>query len=295
MTGVQKINMSFDHFEYKGVRLAHTVHSEKSINYVENEFKVLDDDIFNVTYPKSGTNWMIEILSLIKHNGDATICQSIPSFERAPWQETVEFQEQEEKLTQPRIISSHLPHHLFAKSFFKSKAKIIYTMRNPKDIIVSLFHFTKILYIFKESENFQQLIEDFVKGNALFGSWFDHVKGWMEMKDDSRFFFIAYEELLKDPRGSVVKLCKFLGKQLDDAQIDSVVKHSSFSSMKENKMSNWTQLTSDILDHTKGSFLRKGVSGDWKNHFTVAQSEYFDKIYQEKMKDLNMSFFWEQF
>lgn len=46
--------MSFDHFEYKGVRLAHTVHSEKSINYVENEFKVSDDDIFNVTYPKSG-------------------------------------------------------------------------------------------------------------------------------------------------------------------------------------------------------------------------------------------------
>ncbi|XP_077313535.1 sulfotransferase 2B1-like [Lithobates pipiens] len=287
--------MLFDHFEYKGVRLAQKVYSEESIGYVENELKVLDDDIFNVSYPKSGTNWMAEILTLIKHNGDATICQSIPIFERAPWQELVGFQEKEKKLTQPRIISSHLPQHLFAKSFFKSKAKIIYTMRNPKDIIVSLFHFTKIVKIFKECENFQQLIEDFVKGNALYGSWFDHVKGWMQVKDDSRFFFITYEELLKDPRGSVVKLSKFLGKQLDDGQIDSVLKHSSFNNMKENKMSNWTQMKSDLFDHTKGSFIRKGVSGDWKNHFTVAQSEYFDKIYQEKMKDLNMSFFWEQF
>ncbi|XP_040181591.1 sulfotransferase 2B1-like [Rana temporaria] len=285
--------MSFDHFDYKGVRFIQKVHSEKSISYVENELKVLDDDIFNVTYPKSGTNWMIEILSLIKHNGDATICQSIPSKERAPWQEIVEFQEQEANLTQPRIITSHLPHQLFAKSFFKSKAKIIYTMRNPKDIIVSLFYFAKIVCIFKEYESFQQAIEDIVKGNALYGSWFDHVKGWMQMKDDSRFFFITYEELLKDPRGSVVKLCKFLGKQLDDSQIDSVVKHSSFSSMKENKMSNWTHAASDMLDHSKGTFLRKGVSGDWKNHFTVAQSEYFDKIYEEKMKDLNMSFSWE--
>ncbi|XP_018432006.1 PREDICTED: sulfotransferase family cytosolic 2B member 1-like [Nanorana parkeri] len=286
--------MSFDHFYYKGAKFAHTVHSESSLNYAENEFKVLDDDVFNVTYPKSGTNWMIEILNLIKHDGDPTTCQSILSYERSPWYETEAFKEQEKQLSQPRIISSHLPHQLFAKSFFTSKAKIVYTMRNPKDVIVSLFHFTKILYLFKEPENFQELIDNFVNGNALYGSWFDHIKGWMQMKDDSRFFYITYEELLKDPRGGVVRLCKFLGKQLDDAQIDSVVKHSTFSTMKENKMSNWTEMPSEVLDQTKGSFLRKGISGDWKNHFTVAQSEYFDKIYQEKMKDLNMSFYWEQ-
>lgn len=71
-----------------------------------------------------------------------------------------------------------------------------------------------------------------------------------------------------------MKLCKFLGKQLDDAQIDSVVKHSSFSSMKENKMSNWTQLTSDILDHTKGSFLRKGMWVEFQVIFTYLQRKY---------------------
>ncbi|XP_072281350.1 sulfotransferase 2B1-like isoform X2 [Pyxicephalus adspersus] len=286
--------MSFDHFEYKGVRFGVTVHTEESLNYAENEFEVLDDDVFNVTYPKSGTNWMIEILNLIKYEGDTTVNQCVPIYERSPWYETLGFRELQQKLTQPRIISSHLPQQLFAKSFFKSKAKIIYTMRNPKDVIVSLFHFTKILYIYKDAENFEEFLNDFINGNALYGSWFEHIKGWMQMKDDSRFFYITYEELLKDPRGSVVRLCKFLGKKLDDAQIDSVVKHSSFSSMKENKMSNWTQMPSEVLDHTKGSFLRKGISGDWKNHFTVAQNEYFDKVYQEKMKDLNMSFFWEK-
>ncbi|KAM5132188.1 sulfotransferase 2B1-like [Mantella aurantiaca] len=286
--------MSFDQFEYKGIRFANSIHSEESLTYAENEFEVLDDDIFNVTYPKSGTNWMIEILNLIKHDGDATKSQIIPIYQRSPWYETITFKEQEKQLTQPRIISSHLPHHLFAKSFFNSKAKIIYTMRNPKDIIVSLFHFTKILYLFKEADHFQEFTEDFVKGKTLYGSWFDHVKGWMQMKDDSRFFYITYEELLKDPRGSVERLCKFIGKQLNDSQIDSVLKHSSFNSMKDNKMSNWTQMPSEVLDHTKGSFLRKGISGDWKSHFTVAQNEHFDKVYQEKMIDLNMSFYWEQ-
>ncbi|KAM3922406.1 sulfotransferase 2B1-like [Leptodactylus fuscus] len=286
--------MSFDHFEYKGVRFARGLHTEESIKQAENEFEVFDDDIYIVTYPKSGTNWMIEILNLIKEKGDFAKTNALPIYIRSPWYETVGSQEFIDKLEPPRIIASHLPHHVFAKSYFKSKAKIIYTMRNPRDVIVSLFHFASVLKIFTPTENFQNFIEDFIQGKALFGSWFDHVKGWMQMKDDERFFFITYEELIQDLRGGVIRICKFLGQELDDAQIDSVVEHSTFKSMKDNPMSNWTQLPSDVMDQSKGTFMRKGISGDWKNHFTVAQSEYFDKIYQEKMKDFNMSFFWEQ-
>ncbi|XP_068097193.1 sulfotransferase 2B1-like [Hyperolius riggenbachi] len=287
--------MSFENFICKGVRFASKFHSEDRLKFVENEFEVYDDDVYNVTYPKSGTNWMIEILNLIKYNGDPTISQTVPVYERSPWIEIPDSAAQLDKLTRPRIISSHLPYNFFPKSFSTSKAKVIYTMRNPKDIIVSLFHFLKMHCYFEENDDFQQSIDDFLEGNVmLYGSWFDHLKGWMQMKDESRFFLNTYEELLKDHRGSVARLCKFLGKDLSDAQIDSVVKHSSFNTMKDNKMSNFTEMSSEILDQTKGSFLRKGVSGDWKNHFTVAQSEYFDRVYREKMKDLNMPFYWEQ-
>ncbi|XP_044134032.1 sulfotransferase 2B1-like [Bufo gargarizans] len=286
--------MSFKNFDYKGVTFAVGPHSEESLAYAENEFEVLDDDVYNVAFPKSGSNWMVQILNLIKNKGDIEKSNSVPIYERSPWYETVVSQAQIKKLEFPRILSSHLPHHIFAKSFFKSKAKIIYTMRNPRDIIVSLFHFTKILKLYEPSENFQNLIEDFIQGKAMYGSWFDHIKGWMQMKDDSRFFFITYEELIQDIRGSVVRICKFLGQELDDAQIDLVVENSSFKSMKDNVMSNWSQISTHVMDQSKGSFIRKGISGDWKNHFTVAQSEYFDKVYQEKMKDINITFFWEQ-
>ncbi|KAM8927324.1 sulfotransferase 2B1-like [Pelodytes ibericus] len=285
---------SEEDFVYKGVLFDKKVHTEESLSYAENEFTVFDDDIFNVTYPKSGTNWMIEILNLIKNKGDASLTNLVPIYMRSPWYEIATSKEQIDALTHPRIISSHLPHQIFAKSFFTSKAKIIYTVRNPRDICVSNYHFGKMLHIFKNPENFQDHLDNFLQGRVIYGSWFDHVKGWMQMKDDSRFFFITYEELLKDLRGCVVRICKFLGQELEDAEIDSVVKHSSFQVMKDNKMSNWSTIPSDIMDHSKGSFLRKGVSGDWKNHFTVAQSEYFDKIYQEKMKDFNLNLLWEE-
>ncbi|XP_053546632.1 sulfotransferase 2B1 [Bombina bombina] len=286
--------MSFEHFIYKGVIFPTNAYTEECIHFAENEFQVLDDDIYNVTYPKSGTHWMAEILNLIKYNGDPTICKTVPVFSRSPWYETAEGQTNMKDVTSPRIISSHLPFHIFAKSYFKSNAKIVYTMRNPKDVLVSLFHFAKILCFYKDPENFQEMIEAFLQGKTLYGSWFDHIKGWMQMKDDPKFFLITYEELQQDLRGSVVRICKFLGKELDDAAIDSVVEHSSFRTMKDNKMCNFTLVPQDFCDQTKGSFMRKGISGDWKNHFTVAQNEYFDRIFQEKMKDLNINFFWKE-
>ncbi|CAJ0968888.1 unnamed protein product [Ranitomeya imitator] len=189
--------MAFNHFEYKGTRFAVGVHTEESVAYAENQFEILDDDVYNVTFPKSGTNWMIEILNLIKHKGDAAKSGTLPIYMRSPWYETVGSDETIKQMVSPRIISSHLPEHIFAKSFSKSKAKIIYTMRNPRDVIVSMFHFTKILNIFEAAEDFEKFIDDFIQGKVLYGSWFEHVKGWMKMKDDSRFFFITYEELIQ--------------------------------------------------------------------------------------------------
>ncbi|XP_031465582.1 sulfotransferase 2B1-like, partial [Phasianus colchicus] len=126
------------------------------------------------------------------------------------------------------------------------------------------------------------------------GSWFEHVRGWMEMKDRENFFFITYEELKQDLQSSVRRLCHFLGQNLDEYAISSVVQNASFTAMRQNPMCSSILLPADIMDQTKGQFLRKGICGDWKNHFTVAQSETFNKIYQEKMSGLDMAFPWDR-
>nr|XP_056701853.1 sulfotransferase 2B1-like [Euleptes europaea] len=284
---------SREYFTYKGVSFPHGAVTAKSIFQMENEFQILDDDVIIVTYPKSGTIWMAEILGLIKQKGDPTWNHNLITWKRSPWIESITGLENALLNPPPRILLSHLQFHLFPKSFLQTKAKVIYILRNPKDVLVSFYHFSIFMKIFPDPGSLEEFLEKFLSGNVHYGSWFDHVKGWMEMKGSPNFFFITYEELQQDLRGCVKKICHFLGKELNSQQIDSVVEYATFQKMKENKMSNFSLMPDNIVDHKKGRFMRKGISGDWKNHLTAAQNEYFDRVYRENMQGMNTTFPWD--
>ncbi|XP_065430613.1 sulfotransferase 2B1-like [Chrysemys picta bellii] len=285
--------MAREYFTHKGVLFPCLDYSPEKLSYVENEFQVRDDDIFNITYPKSGTNWMLEILSLIRCDGDPGWVRSVVNWERAPWVENRTGLEAALKYPPPRLLSSHLPVQLFPKSLQRSKAKIIYTLRCPKDVLVSLYHFSKLLCLFKDPGSLDSFLEDFLSGNVAYSSWFDHVTGWMGLTGNENFFSITYEELQQDLRGSVRRICHFLGKELSEEQVAAVVENASFQSMKGNKMSNYSQLSDEFMDHQNGEFLRKGICGDWRNHLSEAQSQRFDTVYRERMQGLGMTFPWD--
>ncbi|XP_074171524.1 sulfotransferase 2A1 isoform X2 [Rhinolophus sinicus] len=237
------------------------------------------------------TNWMLEIVNLIHTKGDPSWVKTVLNWERSPWIEIQEGFDLIKNQKDPRSYNSHLPIQLFPKSFFQSKAKAIYIMRNPRDVIVSGYHFYKVMVLAKSTDSFEEYFEWFLQGNVLYGSWFDHVRGWLQMKGKENFLLISYEELQQDLRASVERISQFLGMKLSPEEVNSVVKNVSFQAMKENKMSNYSQAPDHFIDHSKGEFLRKGITGDWKNHFTVAQSEAFDKVYQEKMAGLPQGLF----
>ncbi|EGW11405.1 Alcohol sulfotransferase A [Cricetulus griseus] len=147
--------------------------------------------------------------------------------------------------------------------------------------------------------NFSLIIEDTVPSilpvmrKVPFGSWFEHTRGWLSMRGSENFLLLSYEDMKKDTRRAIEKICDFLGKKLEPQELDMVLKYSSFQAMKENKMSNFSLMPKDLI--TKGfDFMRKGITGDWKNHFTVAESETFNKVFQEKMAGFPPGIFpWE--
>ncbi|KAK2866209.1 hypothetical protein Q7C36_002265 [Tachysurus vachellii] len=278
---------------YKGVFVPKALHPPDSLKYYE-DFTFRPDDVLIVTYPKSGTTWMQEIVPLIHSDGDLTPVHTIPNWDRVPWMEEHRAKILNlEQRPSPRVFATHFHYGMMNESFFKVKPKVIYVMRNPKDVFTSSFHYYGMASYLVNPGTADEFLEKFLDGKIMFGSWFDHVKSWLKAKDQDRIFYISYEEMIKDLKSTVTKIAQFLEKPLSQEVIEKIAENCLFKNMKQNKMSNYSLVPEEFMNQKKSEFLRKGIAGDWKNLFSEAQTEKFDNVYKDKMKDVIFKFVWD--
>jgi len=256
-------------------------------------FQTRPDDVFVVTYPKSGTTWVQEIVWQIFNEGQVTsdhIMQRVPFLEAGT---SARFpQPNYNTLPSPRIVKTHLPYNIVPKSANEdNKCKYIYIARNPKDVAVSRFKFTTNLKVFGNGFNgpWEFYTKLFVEGNVGWNFWNDHVLGWWKHKDDPNILFLKYEDLQKDLLSHVRMIANFLNKPLSDELISRIAEQCTFSAMKKNAAS--YQIKKD--GEGEASLLRKGVVGDWKNYFTPELNERFENEVLAKLKGSGLEFDFE--
>ncbi|KAM6185368.1 amine sulfotransferase-like [Rhynchocyon petersi] len=267
------------------------------IDFLENldDFEIRDEDVFIITYPKSGTIWTQQILSLIYFEDHRNRTSQVETIDRAPFLEYNLRKMDYLKRLSPRLFTSHIPYYLAPRGLKNKKAKIVYVYRNPKDVLISYFHFSKLLVTLQAADTMEEFMKKFLDGKVVGSLWFDHIRGWYEHKHNFNILFMMYEDMKKDLRSSVLKICSFLEKELSDEDVDAVVRQATFQNMKTDPQANYDEiLKNEVGKRTDdGYFLRKGTIGDWKHHMTVEQSERFDKIFQRKMKDFPLKFIWD--
>ncbi|XP_061558267.1 sulfotransferase family 5A, member 1 [Phycodurus eques] len=277
---------------FDGITFPGHLHTQESLQ-LALRFPFQDTDIVIVSYPKSGTTWMQQMVTLISNKGDPHVSQTVPNWARAPWLEHHYSAALVDTLSRPRVITTHLPHHMLARALRGSKARVIYVSRNPKDVVVSFYHFHKMANFLPEAGSFQDFLNTFLEGTVHFGSWFDHIKGWTsQLGAMTNLLHVTYEEMSMDCQGSIVKVSSFLQCPLVEDEVNSCARHCSFSSMRDNSMINCTLIPHEILDHSKGSFMRRGKVGDWRNMFTEEQNEHFERVLMGKMQGCSVEFVW---
>ncbi|GBM09367.1 Sulfotransferase family cytosolic 1B member 1 [Araneus ventricosus] len=265
-----------------------------------DDMEIREDDVFVITYPKSGTTWTEEIVSLIYKGGDVRKVEKELLIYRVHHLEVGRpFGHQRflRKLKSPRLMATHLPLPLIPKQLKQPKCKIIYVMRNPKDTAVSYYHHHKMsTFLGNTTDTWDKFFEHFRAGHLVYGSWFDHVLPYWEFckQNPNNVFFMTYEELKMDLRGMVLRLCDFLERPLSPEAVDAIVRHCTFESMKTNKMVNREVLPiTDLFDMTKSKFMRKGIIGDWKNYFTEEQTEAFNRLCESRMSQSDLQLVFE--
>ncbi|KAM9352862.1 amine sulfotransferase-like [Symphorus nematophorus] len=280
---------------HRGFKLISGTHDPDDVDQIYN-LEIRDSDVFVVTYPKSGTIWMQQILLLCEAKGDLTAISKLDKSSNGdlvPWIEVNGSRQEFITAPSPRLRVTHLAYDLMPPALSQKKGKVIYVARNPKDVLVSYFHFHKLANMLETPKDFDDFFEKFLRGDVFGCRWFDHIKTWYSHKDDMNMLFITYEEMIQDLLSAVRKISVFLGKELTDEQLANVVTHSTFNNMKKIPQANYELVPGDLLNHHQGAFMRKGTIGDWKNHFTVTQNERFDEIYCREMQDCPLSFIWD--
>ncbi|CAO2608054.1 Sulfotransferase 1C2 [Lemmus lemmus] len=228
-------------------------------------FKAKPDDLLICTYPKSGTTWIQEIVDMIEQNGDVEKCQREAIQHRHPFIEWARPPQPSGKrswlpvCSSPILSLSLLCLSINPLPLLPSRLQFLYVARNAKDCMVSYYHFYRMNQVLPDPGTWDEYFETFISGKVNWGSWFDHVRGWWEIRDRYQILFLFYEDMKRDPKREIQKVMRFMGKNLDDEVLDKIVQETSFERMKENPMTNRSTVPKYLLDQSISPFMRKGL------------------------------------
>jgi len=224
---------------------------------------IYPDDVFVVSYPKSGNTWMRFLIGNYLTGNDCTFenCHRItPDIHMNP--------EYCSEVERPRFIKSHSPYH-------PRYPNVIYIVRDGRDVAVSYYHHCLKMQNIPSDTSFSEFLGSFNAGEVdEFGTWSDHVHSWLDQGADN-MILVRYEDLLNDTESEFRRVLSFTGLSVDEAALSSALEASRFENMQRQERNQHDQL--DVLKDSDASkrFVRKGKHGAWKNAFEERYYEAF--------------------
>lgn len=242
---------------------------------------VYDDDVFVLSYPKSGNTWARFMLGNLYYP-DQTV--TFANVERKVPDIYQNSSSALKALHRPRLLKSH-------EYLDPRYRRVIYIVRDPRDVAISYYNYMIKMRIIENSYPLLSFVKRFVKGGwDPFGSWGDHVGGWIGARSGKDgFLLLHYEDMLADPARELKKIAALLDLQSSDDRIERAVQLSSFKRMQaldKQEADRWKAIRSGQKNIP---FVRKGKKGGWREELAIEAVEEIENAWSDLMSALGYS------
>lgn len=144
--------------------------------------------------------------------------------------------------------------------------------RDLRDVAVSNFFYVRNTPWHPEHPHYAGV--DVKEGLAIFAhrtlpAYAAWVRSWDRNRDPDRSVVLRYEQLLADPRGAMRSVARLFGLDDSETTIDRIVELNSFKAMSGGR---------ERGESSTSDFARKGVAGDWVNHFDDSLRTLYDGL-----------------
>ena len=275
MNPVQRIRQAVAHLKTTRDFLLHRKPAGRQMT-------VRPDDLFIVSYPKSGNTWTRFLLGNLIYEDEPVTFRNVET--RIP---SIYIFSDRQLLRLPRVFKSH-------DCFDPRYRKVIYIVRDPRDVTVSAYHYSIKVKLLPDTCPIEEFVPLFMSGtfgsgllaDPRWGSWYDNVASWLAMRHNRKFLLLRYEDMLEDASRELKKVADFLGINASPERIARAVALSSADRMREmekTQSKDW-QLTKETRQDKP--FVRKARAGGWKSEMPPAATARLEAQWGGLMRTL---------
>lgn len=233
-------------------------------------------DVFLISFPKCGRTWLrLMIGKAIQFHFNLPDINIL---------ELHQFEKSNPSI--PRILATHddypdwkRPDELTELKANYKHAKVIFLVRDPRDVVVSMYFHKK-----KREDSYDGRLSEFLREQVgSLDTIIRYYNIWAENRNIPKdFLLVRYEDIHKNPQKELRRVLDFLGLQtINDEVINEAVKHASFENMhkmeKEDTFNSFRLRPTNKKDEESYK-TRKGKVGG-----------YVDYLNKEEIKYLNQS------
>ena len=156
-------------------------------------------------------------------------------------------------------------------------SKIIHLIRDGRDVCVSgWFHNVR-----EKGDEFLRICPSLKEYIPLMAGekWKQYIQAVRDVQRQSpaAFYEVRYEDLHARPREVIAECLEFIGVESNSSYLDACISAGSFSKLSGGR---------DIGVEDQNSFYRKGLVGDWREHFDDEAIRAFDAAAGDLAREL---------